>query len=120
MCYPFDRQLYYKMGRHVKINGYRFTLECGDQRGALCGEVIDPINYKDCAIYSTTDNSCCFYSYQYKNPDDDEYQQETNCVWLGTPDIGKMNYNKLTVNYKKNYIKVKMFAIFALFANLFI
>ena len=37
-------------------------------------------------------NSCCFYSY-YAN----STVNETNCVWLGTSDIGIITYYK-TVN----------------------
>lgn len=118
MCYPFSRKLYYKMSRHVKINGYLFTLDCGRKRGALCGDVVNPVNYKDCSIYSTTKNSCCFYKYRYKNPLDNSYQEDTNCVWLGTPDIGQMDYNKLTVICKQNYYKLKTLFFFVLIISL--
>lgn len=97
MCYPFSRDIYYKMSRSVKINGYSFNLDCGTSRGTLCGDVVDPKSYKDCAIFSTSKNSCCLYIYKYKNPQDEEYSEDRNCVWLGTSDIGEMSYNKLTV-----------------------
>ncbi len=78
MCYPFQRDIYYKMARHVRINGYKFNIDCGETRGTLCGDCVYPRSYKDCAIYSKKDNSCCFYSYMYKNPEDDDYSTETN------------------------------------------
>ncbi len=118
MCYPFQRDIYYKMARTVKINGYKFNLDCGHSRGTLCGKVVIPISYKDCSIYSTKSNSCCFYSYTYKNPDDDDYQTETNCIWLGTSDVGEMSYNKLTVICKVANIKVNfMLMLIALFLH---
>lgn len=78
-CYPFNRTEYYTLGRTIDLNGYEFTLDCGQKRGALCGQVVNPINYQDCGIYSTKKNSCCYY----------RYKTTTNCVWLGTPDIGR-------------------------------
>ena len=106
MCYPFSRDIYYKMSRSVKINGYHYELDCGKGRGTLCGEVVNPVNYKDCSIYSTKTNSCCFYKYRYKNPGDDNYIEDTNCVWLGTSDIGEMSYNKLTLICYNRYLYI--------------
>ena len=54
------------MTRKVKINGYTYSVDCGESRGTLCGDVVNPVNYKDCSIYSKLDNSCCFYKYYYK------------------------------------------------------
>ena len=98
MCYPFNRSIYYKMSRQVKINGYLYSVDCGESRGTLCGDVVNPVSYKDCSIYSKSDNSCCFYRYFYK-PDENstEYEEETNCVWLGTSDIGEMSYKRLQI-----------------------
>ena len=96
MCYPFQRTYYYKMSRQVKINGYTYSVDCGDSRGTLCGDVVNPVNYKDCSIYSKSDNSCCFYKYTYKTLDN-KTETETNCVWLGTGDIGEMSYKKLQI-----------------------
>ena len=117
MCYPFSRDIYYKMSRSVKINGYLYKLDCGDSRGLLCGDVVDPVSYKDCSIYSTKDNSCCFYRYRYKDPGSDEYTEDTNCVWLGTSDIGEMSYNKLTVicTEKFLYLRTFLFLIIMIF-----
>ena len=52
MCYPFSRDIYYKMSRTVKINGYSFSVDCGESRGTLCGDIVNPVSYKDCSIYS--------------------------------------------------------------------
>ena len=111
MCYPFSRDIYYKMSRTVKINGYSFSVDCGNSRGTLCGDIVNPVSYKDCSIYSKSDNSCCFYRYMYKNPDDTEWQTETNCVWLGTGDIGEMSYNKLTIICSSKYLKMNIILI---------
>ena len=120
MCYPFSRDIYYKMSRTVKINGYSFSVDCGSSRGTLCGDIVNPVNYKDCSIYSTKSNSCCFYKYTYKNPktsedEEDEWETETNCVWLGTGDIGEMSYNKLTIICSSNFIKFNTISLFLLF-----
>ena len=122
MCYPFSRDIYYKMSRTVKINGYSFSVDCGSSRGTLCGDIVNPVSYKDCSIYSKSDNSCCFYKYTYKNPDkishdesEDDWQTETNCVWLGTGDIGEMSYNKLTVICSSNYLKYSILLLFLIF-----
>ena len=111
MCYPFSRDIYYKMSRTVKINGYSFSVDCGSSRGTLCGDIVNPVSYKDCSIYSKSDNSCCFYKYTYKNPDETEWQTETNCVWLGTGDIGEMSYNKLTLICISNSLKLRILTI---------
>ncbi len=100
------------MSRSVKINGYYFQLDCGQGRGTLCGEVVNPVSYKDCSIYSTKTNSCCFYKYRYKNHGDDDYIEDTNCVWLGTSDIGQMSYNKLTVICNFRYLYIKAILLF--------
>ena len=110
MCYPFSRDIYYKMSRTVKINGYSFSVDCGSSRGTLCGDIVNPVSYKDCSIYSKSDNSCCFYKYTYKN-DDEEWLTETNCVWLGTGDIGEMSYNKLTLICISNSLKLRILTI---------
>ncbi len=120
MCYPFSRDIYYKMSRSVKINGYKFSLDCGMSRGTLCGEVVNPINYKDCAIYSTSDNSCCIYTYKYKNEGDEDYQEDRNCVWLGTADIGEMKYQKLSVICAWKNIKVPTLLLLFIFAMIFV
>ena len=111
MCYPFSRDIYYKMSRTVKINGYSFSVDCGSSRGTLCGDIVNPVSYKDCSIYSKSDNSCCFYKYMYKNPEDDDWQTETNCVWLGTGDIGEMSYNKLTIICSSKYLRMNIILI---------
>ena len=98
MCYPFSRDIYYKMSRKVKINGYTYSVDCGTSRGTLCGDVVNPVSYKDCSIYSKSGNSCCFYKYYYKADENDtKYEEETNCVWLGTGDIGEMSYKRLQI-----------------------
>ena len=117
MCYPFSRDLYYKMSRSVKINDYTFTLNCGSQRGALCGDVVNPVSYKDCSIYSTKKNSCCFYKYKYLV--NEEWTEDTNCVWLGTSDVGEMSYNKLTVICGQRYGYLNLMTIFAILLFLF-
>ncbi len=99
------------MSRTVKINGYSFSVDCGTSRGTLCGDIVNPVSYKDCSIYSKKGNSCCFYKYMYKNSEDEDYQTETNCVWLGTGDIGEMSYNKLTIICSNYYIKFSLFYI---------
>ena len=95
-CYPFFREDYYKLKREIEINGYVYKLDCGTKRGALCGEVVDPISYKDCGIYSKKGNSCCFY----------QYDDTANCVWLGTSDIGVMEYRGLKVICSGGYLKL--------------
>ena len=112
MCYPFSRDIYYKMSRTVKVNGYRFSVDCGTSRGTLCGDIVNPVSYKDCSIYSKSGNSCCFYKYTYRNSDEEPWQTETNCVWLGTGDIGEMSYNKLTIICSNNYIKFSLISLF--------
>ena len=99
MCYPFSRATYYKLGRYVKINGFTYRLDCGNQRGASCGDVFNPRSYKDCGVYSNKGNSCCFYSYYANSTNND-----TNCVWLGTSDIGVISYRKvITQNDGSNF-----------------
>ena len=115
MCYPFSRDIYYKMSRTVKINGYSFSVDCGESRGTLCGDIVNPVSYKDCSIYSKKKNSCCFYKYTYKNPDEDDWQTETNCIWLGTGDIGEMSYNKLTIICFSNYMKLNIIPLLLFF-----
>ena len=116
MCYPFSRDIYYKMSRKVKINGYTYSVDCGDSRGTLCGDVVNPVSYKDCSIYSKSGNSCCFYKYYYKADENDtKYEEETNCVWLGTGDIGEMSYKRLQIicgDYIMKFNKINI--IFAL------
>ena len=60
-------------------------------------------------------NSCCFYKYTYKNPDEDDWQTETNCIWLGTGDIGEMSYNKLTIICFSNYMKLNIIPLLLFF-----
>ena len=110
MCYPFSRKIYYKMSRKVKINGYEFSVDCGRSRGTLCGDIVNPVNYKDCSVYSKKDNSCCFYQYTYK--EEGKWLTETNCVWLGTGDIGEMSYKKLTLICSNSYIKLSFLSLF--------
>ena len=116
MCYPFNREIYYKMSRKVKINGYTYSVDCGESRGTLCGDVVNPVNYKDCSIYSKLDNSCCFYKYYYKTDNESkDWEVETNCVWLGTGDIGEMSYKRLQIicgDYIMKFNKINI--IFAL------
>lgn len=64
-----DKYTNYKMSRSISINNYDFKLKCGSTRGASCGQIVNPITYKDCSIYSKKDNSCCYY----------KYQKQTNC-----------------------------------------
>ena len=99
MCYPFDRETYYKMSRNVEINGYKYKLDCGKSRGASCGQIVNPVSYKDCGLYSTKGNSCCFY----------RYQGQTNCVWLGKSSIGTMVYKDLTVICGGGYLKSMLY-----------
>ena len=113
MCYPFSRDIYYKMSRKVKINGYTYSVDCGSSRGTLCGDVVNPVSYKDCSIYSTKSNSCCFYKYYYKSGDNlSEYEEETNCVWLGTGDIGEMSYKNLQIICEEKILKLKKLNLF--------
>ena len=109
MCYPFSRDIYYKMSRTVKINGYSFSVNCGNSRGTLCGDIVDPVSYKDCSIYSKSGNSCCFYKYKYKTMG--EWRTETNCVWLGTGDIGEMSYKNLQIICYQKYMKLSSILI---------
>ena len=99
MCYPFDRETYYRMSRSVEINGYKYKLDCGQSRGASCGQIVNPVSYKDCGLYSTSGNSCCFY----------KYQAQTNCVWLGKSNIGTMVYKDLTVICGGSYLKSMLY-----------
>ena len=115
MCYPFSRDIYYKMSRTVKINGYSFSVDCGSSRGTLCGDIVNPVSYKDCSIYSKSDNSCCFYKYSYKNDDNESFQTETNCVWLGTGDIGEMTYNKLTLICSSKFMNYNIILLLLFF-----
>ena len=101
MCYPFSREDYYKMSRSISINNYDFKLKCGSTRGAFCGQIVNPITYKDCSIYSKKDNSCCYY----------KYQKQTNCVWLGKPDVGTMKYKDLLVICEGSYTKINLYTI---------
>ena len=110
MCYPFSRDIYYKMSRKVKINGYTYSVDCGSSRGTLCGDVVNPVSYKDCSIYSTKGNSCCFYKYYYKSAENNsELEEETNCVWLGTGDIGEMSYKRLQIICGEKTLKFNKF-----------
>ena len=95
MCYPFSREDYYKMSRSVAINEFEYKLKCGSGRGASCGLIVNPKNYKDCSMYSEKSNSCCFYS----------YKGSTNCVWLGNSDVGTMKYKDLLLICKGEKIK---------------
>ena len=98
MCYPFSREDYYKMSRSVAINGFEYKLSCGERRGALCGQIVNPRTYKDCSMSSLKSNSCCYYS----------YKGTTNCVWLGKSDVGTMRYKDLIVICEGGFISVKM------------
>ena len=123
MCYPFSRDIYYKMSRKVKINGYTYSVDCGTSRGTLCGDVVNPVNYKDCSIYSKKDNSCCFYKYYYRSTEDNdtELEEETNCVWLGTGDIGEMSYKRLQIICGEKIMKLnKIDIILSLILFIFI
>ena len=119
MCYPFNREIYYKMSRKVKINGYTYSVDCGESRGTLCGDVVNPVNYKDWSIYSKLDNSCCFYKYYYKTDNESkDWEVETNCVWLGTGDIGEMSYKRLQIicgDYIMKFNKINIIFAFILF-----
>ena len=115
MCYPFSRDIYYKMSRRVKINGYSFSVDCGSSRGTLCGDIVNPVSYKDCSIYSKSDNSCCFYEYKYRNNENETYQTERNCVWLGTGDIGEMSYNKLTLICSSKFMNYNIILLLLFF-----
>ena len=64
LCYPFERDFYYSLSRTVSLNSFRYKLNCGQKRGALCGQVVNPVTYKDCSIFSKSKNSCCFYTYK--------------------------------------------------------
>lgn len=108
-CYPFYRANYYFMQRTVLINEYTYKLNCGSKRGASCGQIVDPVGYKDCGLYSTTDNSCCFYS----------YKETTNCVWLGTSDIGTYSHldtkgDKLLVICSSKWHLLSLMRLFAI------
>lgn len=109
MCYPFDRDYYYSLQRSIELNGYRYKLNCGSKRGALCGQVVNPITYKDCSIYSKKSNSCCFY----------QYKSTTNCVWLGTSSIGEMKYKDLTVICQSIIMKFNIFILLVLMTIIF-
>ena len=74
---------------------FEFKLKCGSGRGASCGLIVNPKNYKDCSMYSEKSNSCCFYS----------YKGSTNCVWLGNSDVGTMKYKDLLLICKGEKIK---------------
>ena len=110
-CYPFERKEYYKLTRTIYFNGYEFSLDCGKGRGALCGDVVNPVSYQDCGIYSTKGNSCCFY----------KYKTTTNCVWLGSPDIGTFVDTKanITVICSMNFIKMNILVLLSLIFLLF-
>ena len=95
MCYPFSREDYYKMSRTVGINGFDYKLKCGQTRGALCGEIVNPRTYKDCSMNSVSKNSCCYYS----------YKGTTNCVWLGKSDVGTMKYKDLLLICDGSYLR---------------
>ena len=94
ICYPFSREDYYKMSRSVGINGFDYKLKCGQTRGALCGDIVNPRTYKDCSMSSVSKNSCCYYS----------YKGTTNCVWLGKSDVGTMKYKDLLLICGGRYI----------------
>ena len=95
MCYPFSRDIYYSLSRSIELNGYRYKLNCGIKRGTSCGQIVNPQSYKDYSISSKKSNSCCFY----------RYKTQTNCVWLGTSDVGTMQYKDLLVICSGNYLK---------------
>lgn len=100
-CYPFERSFYYKLNRTVTINGYEYDMNCGTLRGSSCGQIVNPISYKDCGIYSTKSNSCCYY----------KYKDTTNCIWLGTSDIGSYNYQDLELICMGRRIKLNQLGI---------
>ena len=104
MCSPFSREDYYKMSRTISINNYDFKLKCGSTRGASCGQIVNPISYKDCSIYSKKSNSCCYY----------KYQKQTNCVWLGKSDVGTMKYKELLVICEGSFNTLNIYAILLL------
>lgn len=95
MCYPFVREDYYRMKRTVGINEFNFKLKCGNKRGASCGQVVNPVTYKDCSIYSESKNSCCYYT----------YKGTTNCVWLGNSNVGTMKYKDLLLICKGTFLQ---------------
>ena len=101
LCYPFERDFYYSLSRTVSLNSFRYKLNCGQKRGALCGQVVNPVTYKDCSIFSKSKNSCCFYT----------YKNTTNCVWLGTSSIGEMKYKDLTIICKGVVNRISKFLL---------
>ena len=105
-CYPFRRDIYYTLSRSIELNGYRYKLNCGKKRGTSCGQIVNPQSYKDCSISSKKSNSCCFY----------RYGSQTNCVWLGTSDVGTMQYKDLLVICSESYLKYSfVLTLFLLF-----
>lgn len=102
-CYSIAWVDYYKLARSTILNGFEYTLDCGKRRGAFCGDVVNPVNYQDCGIYSTSGNSCCYYNYKGK----------TNCVWLGTSDIGSYSNDDLTVICSMTFPEIN-FLIYAM------
>lgn len=87
MCYPIDPTQYMSLNGNIQLGGYSYQVDCGNSIGTDCGQVPEPISYKDCSIYSLNSNSCCYIS----------YKNVTSCVWLGSPNTGKVEYKGLTI-----------------------
>jgi hypothetical protein len=63
-CYNVAPTKFQTSMKTWNINGTNYGVDCGIQDGAMgtpCG-VVNPTIYTDCTRYSTTNNSCCYYT----------------------------------------------------------
>lgn len=98
LCYPIPFSQYLALKGQITLNGYSYTIDCGEGLGAICGNVPNPLSYKDCSQFSTVANSCCYY----------EYLSDTGCVWLGQPYLGELSTNgiKLICSTERLYLNI--------------
>ncbi len=97
-CYPFNNTDYLQLNDQINLFGYQYSIVCDIETGTTCGNIETPQSYQDCGQFSTNLNSCCYY----------KYNGDSSCVWLGTPDVGQLEYNGLTLICKSSFIQVSL------------
>ena len=86
-CYAINYTDYFGLNDQIVLGNYTYEIDCGQVMGSTCGSITTPRSYKDCGQAGTTTNACCYY----------EYKNDTSCMWLGSPYVGQLEYNGLTL-----------------------
>jgi hypothetical protein len=78
ICQPINPTKYQTSMKTWMVNGTSYGIDCGITEGAMgtpCG-VVEPKVYTDCTKYSTTNNSCCYYT--------NSTISVNYCFWMGS------------------------------------